>query len=468
MRRNILTPIMIFMTRYYLNNNNFRRFISVPRHFKSIFLPVFFLAVILFAVSCEEGPTQIGTRILPPGDFVGVSSIDTLSVKSYTMYSDPIQTDEPSVSFLGHVYDPYFGSTSGEFVSQIRLGSSWKQASYTIDSVKLILNLLTVKGDGSTTAGHTLKITEIDKQIYTDSVYYSNTSVPLSDFSIDNIPIPLLKADTVNTISIDIPVEFGYYVIRDTSKFFYSNTKPDFRSYFKGLYFQMSEGTSPLVVSLSLQTTSSGGYYNNFFVLYMHTAEGTTSEYYLILDAVNANASFNRYLHDYNTADPNKKINHIGDNYLDTLSYLQNLNGVYTKISLPGLAELKKNSSFLEGLAINKARLIIPVQYDGDIFKPTTVPQKLILRYRTKDGTKYVVPDYSLDTYHTFFDGNLSLTDSVYNFNIATYLQGYLKDLTDDLSPEVEIFQASGTQNVVLKANNSKTPPKFEFTYTKF
>jgi hypothetical protein len=462
-----LTPIMIFMTRYYLNNNNLRGLISVSRHFKNIILPATILAVMFFAVSCEEGTTEIGTEILPQGDFVGVHSIDTLSVRSYTMYSDPIQTDEPSVSFLGHVYDPYFGTTTGEFVSQIRLGSSWKQGDYTIDSVKLILNLLTVKGDGSA-GGHTLKITEIDKQIFTDSAYYSNTSVPLSDYYIDNIQIPALTADTVNTISIDIPVQFGYYVLRDTSKFFYSNTKPDFRSYFKGLYFQMSEGTSPLMVSLSLMATSTGGYYNNFFVLYMHTADGTKSEYYLILDAVNANASYNRYLHDYTTADPDKKIQHISDNYLDTLSYLQNLNGVYTKISLPGLADLKKNSSLLEGLAINKARLIVPVQYDGNNFTPTTVPQNLILRYRTKDGTKYVVPDYSLDTYHTFFDGNLSLTDSVYNFNIATYIQGYLKDQTGELSPEVEIFQASGTQNVVLKANNSKLPPKFEFTYTKF
>jgi hypothetical protein len=458
---------MIFMTRYYPDNNNLRGLISVSRQFKKLILPAIFGAIMFIVVSCEEGPTQIGTEILPQSDFVGVYSIDTLSVLSYTMYSDRIQTDEPSVSFLGHVYDPYFGSTTGEFVSQIRLGSSWKQGSYTVDSVKLILNLLTVKGDVAAGA-HTLKITEIDKQIYTDSAYYSNTMVPLSDYSIDNIQIPALKADTVNTISMDIPVQFGYYVMRDTSKFFYSNTKPDFRSYFKGLYFQMSEGTSPLMVSLSLMATSNSGYYNNFFVIYMHTADGTKSEYYMILDAVNANASYNRYLHDYTTAKPENKIKHISDNYLDTLSYLQNLNGVYTKISLPGLAELKKNSSIMQGLAVNKARLVVPVQYDGSNFTPTTVPEKLILRYRTKDGTKYVVPDYSMDTYHTFFDGTLSATDSVYNFNIASYIQGYLKDQTGDLSPEVEIFQASGTQNVVLKANKSKIPPKFEFTYTKF
>jgi hypothetical protein len=468
MRHSILTPIMIFMTRYYLNNNFLRRFPSVSRYFKKILLPVIFLPVIFIAVSCEEGATTIGTAILPESDFVTINSIDTLSVRSYTMYADSVQTDSPSVSFLGNVYDPYFGTTTGEFVTQLRLGSSWIPGQYTIDSVKLILNLLTVTGDVSSDAGNTLKISEIADQIYTTSKYYSNTEVPVTKFSIDSIPLPVLKADTANIVAIDIPVRFGYYITRDTTQFFYSNTKPDFRTYFKGLYFQMLSAGKPLVVSLSLASSSALGSYNNFFVIYMHDPNGVKSEYYLIIDAKNANASFNRYLHDYNTAEPDKKISHINDGYLDTLSYLQNLNGVYTKIDLPGLADLKKDPDFLNGLAVNKARLTVPVYYDGNIFKPTTVPVKLLLRYRTKDGTKYVLPDYSLDVYHTYFDGTLDVINGVYNFNIGAYVQGYLRDETGDLSPSVEVFQSSGTKNVILKANNNKKPPKFEFTYTRF
>jgi hypothetical protein len=466
MRPIILTPIMIFMTRYYLNKNILRRLPSVTRYFKNFILPVFFLPVIFIVVSCVEGTTTIGTAILPESDFVGISSVDTLSVKSYTMSADSVRTDSPSISFLGHVYDPYFGTTTGEFVSQLRLGSSWIPGDYTIDSIKLILNLLTVTGD--VTAGHTLKISEISKQLDVDSTYYSNQSVPLTNFEIDNIQLPALQADTVNLISVDIPVSFGYHLITDTTQFFYSNTKPDFRAYFKGLYFQMSSAGEPLIVSLSLASTSTLGSYNNFFIMYMHDPDGVTSEYYLILDAKNANASFNRYLHVYTTADPDKRITHINDNYLDSLSYLQNLNGVYTKIVLPGLADLKKNSSFVNGIAVNKARLIIPVHYDGNIFTSTTVPSKLLLRYRTKDGTKYVVPDYSLDTYHTYFDGSLDATNGVYNFNIGSYVQGYLQDKTGELSPEVEVFQPAGTTNVILKANNSANPPKFEFTYSRF
>jgi hypothetical protein len=91
-----------------------------------------------------------------------------------------------------------------------------------------------------------------------------------------------------------------------------------------------------------------------------------------------------------------------------------------------------------------------------------------LLRYRTATGVKYVVPDYSVDTYHTFFNGTPDTTANVYTFNIATFVQAYLKNDIGAVKPELELFQVSGTRNVILKANNSKTPVKFEFTYTKF
>ena len=53
-------------------------------------------------------------------------------------------------------------------------------------------------------------------------------------------------------------------------------------------------------------------------------------------------------------------IKHINDGYRDTLSYLQSLNGVYTKIILPGLEKMKNDPSFGK-IAVNKARLTVPV-----------------------------------------------------------------------------------------------------------
>jgi hypothetical protein len=454
------------MTRYYHSPNIPCRFVSGTHHLFITFRLTLLVLAAVFISSCEEGTTQIGSELLPGSDFVNIKAIDTLSVKSYTMYDDSVRTDNPSVSYLGQIYDPYFGTTHAEFVTQIRMAAPWDDLPFTVDSVKLFLRLLDVKGGGSDVV-HYLKISEIAEQIYTDKEYYSNKTVDTTDFGI-TLELPKLKSDTVNNIVIKFPDNaLGNHLTRDTAKLFHSNSKPDFRSFFKGIYFRMASNSEPLLITLSLAQPTTMGDYNNFFVIFMHDEAGTKKEFYFVLDAMNRNASYNRFFHDFNTASPGKKINHINDGYLDTLSYLQYLNGVYTRITLPGLAVLKNDPSF-KGFAVNKARLIVPVYFDGNLYRPSTAPPQLYLRYKTKNGAKYVVPDYNIDSYHSFFDGKIDTTANRYNFNLASFIQGYFEDATGSIEPELEMFQGTGTENVILKANKNKTPVRFEFTYTKF
>lgn len=472
MRLNILMPIMTFMTRYYHSSQHTRRFNSVYHQIFKIFHLTIFALVVSFIISCEEGPTKIGNEILPGSDFVIIKSIDTLSVRSYTMYDDSVRTDNPTLSYLGQIYDPYFGTTTAGFVTQIRLGGKWDGKPFTIDSVKLFLQLLDVRGPVSD-AIHTISLSEIAEQIYTDKPYYSTTKVDTTGYEVTNIKLPVLKPDTINNISITLPPSFGAHLTRDTAILFHSNSKPDFRSFFKGLYFQMDPGTNPLLATLSLVNANSGSY-NNIIVLFMDEA-GTKKEYYFILDATNRNAAFNKFAHNYSTATLGNKMAHRNDTtYRDTLSYLQYLNGVYTKLVFPGLRSLKSDPSF-KNIAVNKARLTIPVYFDGNLYKASTAPPRLRLRFRTKSGSKYEVPDYAIGFderypfYFPFFDGSLDTTAKVYHFNIPTYVQRYLNDtINREILPELEVFQPAGTKNVILKANNSKTPVKFEFTYTKF
>ena len=215
---------------------------------------------------------------------------------------------------------------------------------------------------------------------------------------------------------------------------------------------------------------------------YGHDNAGDVLEYTFNLDAKNKNAAFNVFTHDFSTATIGDKMAHRNTTYKDTLSYLQSLNGVYTKVALPGLEKIKNDPSF-ENIAVNRARLIIPVIFDSENntkFISKSLPSNLYLRYKTSDGTKYVVPDFSMsaaDVTHAFFDGQLDSVNKVYNFNIPAYVQAYLNDATGVLNPEVEVFESSAAQSqsameshsdVVFAANKSKTPVKFEFTYTKF
>jgi hypothetical protein len=467
MKPNMLMPIMTFMTRYFHSSKLRYRFFSGPFSLLSIFRITFFVLTIFIVSSCEEGSTKIGNGLLPGSDFVLIKSTDTLSVRSYSMYDKSFLSDNPSMSYIGQIQDPYFGTTTGGFVSELRMGSPWDRKPFTIDSVKLFLSLLSATGGEGVT--HTLRLTEIANQIYTDSTYYSDQKVDTTGFGV-SVQLPVLRTDSINTIVMKVPRELGVQLMSDTAMLFYNNNKPDFRSSFKGLYFHITASSNPVLASLSLKPSATNQGYSNFFIVFMHDSLGVYKEFSFILDAVNKNAAFNLFTHDFSTATRGNVSQHLNDTSyrnLDTLSYQQSLNGIYTMIRMPGLEKIK-NDPFYKNIAVNKARLTFPIYMDGDIFKPSKLPSGMILRYKTSEGLKYVVPDFNLDQYNYFFNGVLDTTANVYSFNVPGFVQGYLKDATGKIKPELELFLGDGTKNVILKTSKSKTPVKFEFTYTKF
>ncbi|HLN55699.1 MAG TPA: DUF4270 family protein [Bacteroidales bacterium] len=464
------------MTRFYHSSGYSRGSGAVSQKSFCIIL-AFFTLTGLFMVSCEEDPTIIGKELLPATDFVSIQSTDTITPVSYTMFDDSVSTENPSTSYLGQVWDPYFGTTTASFVSQIRLKEDWDGKAFTVDSMKLMLQLSV---SGGTQGTHTLSISEIAKDLSTTEKYYSTTQVPLAGFSMD-IPLPAMKADTVNSITIKLTdLSLANRILADTSKLFHSNKIPDFRSYFKGLYFKLTSTGEPMMTQLSLAHTGSTDgyfiidrYYSNFFVIYLHDSAGNKKEFYLILDAVNRNASFNIYNHDFTTAEPGKRIQHYNDpSYRDSLSYLQTLNGFYTKIVFPGLQQLK-NSGKLDSVAVNKARLTIPYYFDRTLYESSDIPGQIYLRYRTTDGKRYTLPDLGISydatyDYSSFLDGSRDTTKQAYHFNIPSFIQEYLNDDKNVIVPELEVYLKRGIRNGILKANNSSTPVKFEFTYTRF
>lgn len=470
MRANILMPIMSFMTRYYHSSTLSCRSFSVITFKLNLLRVTFFILAVFLLSSCEEEPTKIGYDLLPESDFVQVRSIDTLSVWSYSLYDEKVRTDNSSLGYLGSTYNPYFGTTTAELVTQVRFKPEWDHRPFTVDSVKLFLKFMTVKGTPGIV--HSMRISQITEQIYTDSVYYSTRQVQADTLNGLVVELPVVAPDSINAIIKTLPVEFGNILIGDTSMFFYDNKKPDYRSSSKGLFFQILPSADPLLVSLYLEApdTRSGLHteYHNFFSVYVHDALGNKGEFLFILDANNKNASFMRISHNFDTAEPEKTIQHINDGYRDTLTYLQYLNGIYTKIVFPGLENIKNDPSFND-IAVNKAALKIPVHFDGIHFKPSTAPFQLLLRYKTSDGNKFFVPDYNLDETSSYYGGRLDSVANVYNFNIAGFVQKYLDDVESGINPELEVFQAfSSTKSVALKGNESKEPIKFEFIYTKF
>ena len=86
---------------------------------------------------------------------------------------------------------------------------------------------------------------------------------------------------------------------------------------------------------------------------------------------------------------------HRNTSYKDTLSYLQGLNGVYIQKLHYLVSQKLKNDETLGKIAVNKARLVVPFKFKKTAteFYFNSLPQRLYLRYKVKNGTRYDVTD---------------------------------------------------------------------------
>ena len=337
--------------------------------------------------------------------------------------------------------------------------------------MKLVLRIVSVYGNAD--VYRQLRITEISKQLFNDSAYYSNSAVDTTDFGL-SVVIPPLRSDTINRIEVNLPPTFGEYLIRDQEQlFYYSTTTDDFRSYFKGIYMRVLSvsDSDPLLLGLDVASAASLGEYTNYIVVYMHDRDDNDIKYSFrfLFDPLKENANFLRVKYDFSTASPDKKFDNIINNpVLDTMSYLQGLRGVYTKLIFPGLEKIKNDASGGK-IAINKARLFVPVYYDGENYTSSKLPGNIYLRFVNSVGVKELIPDFYIDEYHNYFGGSLDTTMNSYKFNISNFIQDYLNDKSGLLKPELEIFQSlTEVRNVILKANDSKSPVRLEMTRTNF
>ncbi|HRR92741.1 MAG TPA: DUF4270 family protein [Bacteroidales bacterium] len=458
--------ITIFMTLYYLRkykNQSIKRLLLILS--TRLSFPIF-LAALFFLQSCTEKPVITGLNLLPGGDFVNIRSTDTISIFSFTEYADSVPSKNKTAAFLGGIYDPYFGTMTSDFVAQLRLLQKWPEGGqpFVIDSVKMIIRISGAKG--LLGVNQDISLYEITEMLDADSVYYSKRD-PHAGLHLGTFALPKIEKDTIQNLEIMIPISIGEYLMRDTLKLRQDNSGNDFRNYFKGLYVSVSEGQtlpdkkdganpSKLLLSLSFSDQ-----YNYPFIIdvFYHTALKTGQYYSFVMS--DKSVRYNRYFHDFSTAEPDKRIAHINDGVKDTLSYLQSFYGASTRITFPGLQTFRDSSR----LSVNRARITIPVYVDGVVYKATSIPTSIFLIYKNSEGYSYIVPDYYMSS--AFYNGNLNSTTLNFTFNIAAFVQTYI----DGKIPEAQLslsLSDSEYRNLILKANNSHTPVKFELTYTRY
>ena len=467
---------MIFMTKFYHNSNQIRRSYSVLSNNSTTLFPLILFLMSLFVSSCEEKPTIIGSGLLPASDFVDIKSDSTLKVEAYTRYIQSVVTTNRGYSYLGRRYDQYFGETKTDFVGQLRLLEKWPGTGpFSVDSARFFLTIQGAKGKLDTTTVHYIKLRETVAQLTSGVKYYSDQDPDTAggkDFGI--YPLPIIKKDTATALEVMLPAWVGEYLMRDTLKLTQENVDNDFRSFFKGLYVSLEDSPNPFLAALTFT--------NNDFTIrvYCHSYKTGSSFYYDFV--MNGNSvRYNRYSHNFSLATADAKIqpSHFTNQTKDTIIYLQGLNGAYPQLIIPGLENLKKtfqdSIKVVSGgivkyikttsVSINKARLFFSVFLDSTNFISTDLPAQILMKYTVSDTTQYLVPDYQVSS--DFYGGSYIAATATYSFNIAAFIQEYLKGKITKTA--LEMYFAEGEfRNVILKANATKSPVKFYITYTRF
>lgn len=412
-----------------------------------LILPVLVSFIVL---SCEEDPSSIGGNILPQTDFDSLVATDTINVEMYTLFTDSASSFNTSLSYLGASLDPYFGLTTADFVTQLWLAAAWPgDGINSIDSVKMYLLINNVYKEK--TGMSTVNIYDTDEVLSVDSIYLVGRDIPIKEL-IGSFELPPLREGRDTTLIIDLPVSFGEYILRDTSLLYLRSDTIDFRNYVKGLYFEYPQTMNHHMLELNMVNEST------FFEIYYTDTQKESRSYRLTIKSSCLN--YNRFLHDFEQADPDKKIKYINEPVKDTLGYAQGMEGVYTKMVIPGLEFLK---SLPYDVAINKARIYLPVYLNEVDYTEEMVPSNILVRYDSA-GSKRILTDYLVDA--AFLDGSYNKVNNQYKLNIANFVQQYYEG--EILEPVIEIYLPElSKENLIIKANREgEENVKFELTYT--
>ncbi|MFP4691614.1 MAG: hypothetical protein ACLFMU_06845, partial [Bacteroidales bacterium] len=130
---------------------------------------------------------------------------------------------------------------------------------------------------------------------------------------------------------------------------------------------------------------------------------------------------------------------------------------------MPYLDDLKD----LQGVVINKAELLVPVQ-EG--FATDDLPETedmLLLRFR-EDGNLSFISDYHVGS--SYFGGELDKENMEYRFNISQYVQDLMNGVYENRGLTIVASDVSeGASRVVLRGpGRQENPMRMVIYYTVF
>ncbi|MCX6226876.1 MAG: DUF4270 domain-containing protein [Bacteroidia bacterium] len=406
--------------------------------------------------SCTNNSDEIGMNLPNVGDKLVPIVDESTIIFASTLRQDSLYSQKMSSSLLGSIYDPVFGRSNANLLTQLRLSSNEVDFGVNPQIDSAIVQLKYQGYYGDTTTLQNVRIYELTKDLSFDSTYYSNMdmtgaydpSVPVADFSY--YPKP-----SQDSLPIRLSEEFGNKLLNTDTANLSNNIA--WLAFFKGLYFEPStveQGGSIVYFDFA------GG--ESRLTLYFHNDANDSLKFEVV---INTNCSWvNLFNHNYSGTTIENLINDSINTHPDV--YLQSMAGLRTHLKFeisPSILDKVKS-----GIAINKAELIITFPDDPTV-SSFGRPNSLAVYNATIDGKNEYIQDISMGS--TYYGGTLSEKTLSYRFNIALHLQNILSPDTAQQISNNGMFlvianERTTANRLILNNGTVNGGMKLKITYT--
>ena len=406
---------------------------------------------------CKE-PLIEDTNLLTSDDNLNLAK-DTLHVKVFSEFEQPLNSNGISNGVLGTITDPNFGTTYAGFYAQCQLTTN---NIYFGETPVLDSAVLTLKYNG--TYGKfdqpvTISVFELSQSINDSTTYKTNdafaVNVPAIGQRTGFVPnttdtVVALNGTLSPHIRIKLSDSFGNKILTADTTTLRSNAS--FLNLFKGLYVSTSASlTGNGVTYIDLSSSLSG------VTLFYHNSANDSLYYTLPVSGVKVNHIDNVYT----GAPVSTSVNNPNSNGEEKM-YLQAGAGVKGKIFLTDFDSLPKN------IAINKAELVLS-QSGTD----TQYVAPLVLDlYRIDDAGQIPTIDDGYVGFRGVRETETVNSNSInrYRFSLTRYFQKLIQGVYHNNGFYLKTYiPNSNCERVVI--TNSSTDKNYQITllvtYTK-
>lgn len=333
-----------------------------------------------------------------------VELVDSISTSNFTTYG-----------LLGMIDDSRMGKTQAGFASTFIPSAYYDNfggdSVAGFDSVFLFLDFSTKTSYGlNKTTNMQIEVYELTANLY-DSAYNYVYGVHDMNGGPSGFDVDTIVDKTKNLVVDGGLVSYdstGAYIRLSNEllpKLWKISSADTFKSYFKGLYVTVNDGTPDGCIKYANIAGSSSSYASSALIAFYNTNDTTTS--YFTYHVYSYSPRFNYYQHDY------KALTQPTD-----VLYMQGLVGVATELTLDVDAINAWASE--RNIAINRAELILPVEDNNNYDWVNNLYSSTMTSIEAIAGGGY---SSSLDAYiGTYFGGAINRSQMQYTIGITNTL----------------------------------------------